>query len=52
MTRFEQGALAFEAADTCPQHRHDYLKIAAWLLALAFGPALVALAVLLVIWLT
>lgn len=28
--------------------RHDYLKAAAWLFALLFGPALIALAVLIV----
>jgi hypothetical protein len=31
----------------CPVYRHDYVKLAAWVFALLFGPALVALAILL-----
>jgi hypothetical protein len=34
-------------AQSCPGARRDYVKAAAWLCALLFGPALVALAVLL-----
>jgi hypothetical protein len=44
--------MAFEAGDRCPEPRRDYLRIAAWLLALTFGPALTAVAVLIVVWLT
>jgi hypothetical protein len=32
----------------CSQARRDYVKLAAWLFALLFGPALVALAVWLI----
>jgi hypothetical protein len=32
----------------CPQASRDYLKLAAWMFALLFGPALVAL----VVWLS
>jgi hypothetical protein len=31
----------------CPEYHRDYVKIAAWVFAFLFGPALVALAVLL-----
>jgi hypothetical protein len=31
----------------CPEYRRDYVKLAAWLFAFLFGPALVALAILL-----
>jgi hypothetical protein len=32
---------------SCPEYGRDYVKLAAWIFALLFGPALVALAVLL-----
>jgi hypothetical protein len=39
--------LGLSEAWSCPEHGHDYVKAAAWLFALLFGPALVALIVLL-----
>jgi hypothetical protein len=37
-----------ERAVPCPESRYDYLRIAAWFVALLFGPVLVALTVLIV----
>ena len=31
----------------CPEVRHDYVKLAAWVFAVLFGPALAAMALLL-----
>jgi hypothetical protein len=44
---FDPGALQWSLAETlpCPGYRHDYVKLAAWLFAVLFGPALVALAI-------
>jgi hypothetical protein len=30
---------------SCPEHRRDYVKLAAWVFAVLFGPVLVALGV-------
>lgn len=43
----DQVQLGLADAWPCPQYRHDYVKLAAWVFALLFGPALVALALLL-----
>jgi hypothetical protein len=38
-----KSAAAAEA-QLCAAYRHDYVKLAAWMFAVLFGPALVAIA--------
>jgi hypothetical protein len=42
-----QAQLSFAGDWPCPEYRRDYVKLAAWVFALLFGPALAALGVLL-----
>ena len=49
---FEPPVSPVEARDPWPVPRRDYVRVAAWVFAFFFGPALAALAVLMVIWLT
>ena len=37
--------LSLAEALPCPEYRLDYVKLAAWVFALLFGPALVAIAI-------
>jgi hypothetical protein len=43
----EPAQLGLAEAWVCPEYRRDYVKLAAWVFAVLFGPALAALAVLL-----
>jgi hypothetical protein len=37
--------LSLAEAPPCPRYHRDYVKLAAWLFALSFGPALIAIAI-------